>query len=208
MSVEQKTSSRQMDTEHNKSEQSPSTEEIAAHQTRLHRVWGRPLASGLRWQLVFIYSILLIALLIAFGLWVFFFGYHTFLLILAAILVLSAVGTVVGYLLTSLMLKPLRQVTDTTQAIIYGDLEQRERLLPLMEGNDEISKLAASLHTMAEQTEQAHSRQHAAEERSRRLFSDASHQLRTPLTSIRGFTDVLMRGAKDDPEISQRSACA
>jgi two-component system OmpR family sensor kinase len=204
MSVEQKTSSRQMDTEHKKSEQLSPSEDVAARETRLHSVWGRPPASGLRWQLAFIYSFLLIALLIAFGLFVFFSGYHSFLLILAAILVLSVIGSVIGYLLTSLTLNPLRQVTDTTQAIIYGDYEQRERLLPLMQGNDEVSKLAASLHTMAEQTEQAHLKQHAAEERSRRLFSDASHQLRTPLTSIRGFTDVLMRGAKDDPEISQR----
>jgi two-component system OmpR family sensor kinase len=204
MSVEQKTSSSQMDTEHTRSEQLSPNEESVAHETRHHNVWGRPPASGLHWQLAFIYSILLIALLIAFGLWIFFFGYHTFLPILIAILVLSVIGAFAAYLLTSLVLRPLRQVTDTTQAIIYGDLEQRGRLLPLMQGTDEISKLAASLHTMAEQTEQAHRRQQTAEERSRRLFSDASHQLRTPLTSIRGFTDVLMRGAKDDPEISQR----
>jgi signal transduction histidine kinase len=37
-----------------------------------------------------------------------------------------------------------------------------------------------------------------------RFFSDASHQLRTPLTSICGFTELLMRGAKDDAEISAR----
>lgn len=36
------------------------------------------------------------------------------------------------------------------------------------------------------------------------FFSNASHQLRTPLTSIRGFTEVLIRGIKDDPETAQR----
>jgi two-component system OmpR family sensor kinase len=204
MSVEQKTSSRQMNTENIKSGQLSPTEEVTAHDKRLHNVWGRPPASGLRWQLAFIYSILLIALLIAFGLWTFFSGYHTFLSILVAIFVLSVIGAVAAYLLTSMTLRPLRQITDATQAIMYGDFEQRERLLPLMEGNDEISKIAASLHTMVRQTEQARRKQQTAEERSRRLFSDASHQLRTPLTSIRGFTDVLMRGAKNDPEISQR----
>jgi two-component system OmpR family sensor kinase len=204
MPVEQKMSSRQLDTEGTKSEQTSSGEEVATGERRLHNVWGRPPASGLRWQLAFIYSILLIAFLIAFGLWVFLTGYHTFLPILIAILVLTAVGAVAAFLLTSFTLRPLRHVTDATQAIIYGDLEQRRRLLPLMQGNDEISKLAASIHTMAEQTEQARHKQQVAEERSRRLFSDASHQLRTPLTSIRGFTDVLMRGAKNDPVIAQR----
>ena len=52
--------------------------------------------------------------------------------------------------------------------------------------------------------ERAEEMQLQSEQRFRRFFSDASHQLRTPLTSLRGFTEVLMRGAKDDPEMSTR----
>src|SRR5437667_9278715 len=96
-------------------------------------------------------------------------------------------------------------MTDAAQAITLGDLQQRERLAPLLEGNDEVSKLAASLNDMANQLEQASKEQQASEQRFRRLFSDASHQLRTPLTSLRGFTEVLTRGvAKEDPEATQR----
>ena len=84
------------------------------------------------------------------------------------------------------------------------DLQQRTRLAPLMEGNDEVSKLATSLNAITEQIEQAARTERNAEQRFRRLFSDASHQLRTPLTSLRGFTEILLRGAKDDPETSQR----
>jgi signal transduction histidine kinase len=60
------------------------------------------------------------------------------------------------------------------------------------------------LTIMGEQLEQASQSQRSSEQRFRRLISDASHQLRTPLTSIRGFTEVLMRGAKDDPETANR----
>jgi signal transduction histidine kinase len=180
------------------------TGESATQETRLQAVWRSSPVSGMLWQLAFVYSILLLALLIAFGLWIFFSGHDPLWTITSGIIALTIIGAVVAYLLTRLLLRPLRQITDTTQAITFGDLEQRARLRPLMQGNDEISKLATSIYTMAEQTEQAHDRQRTAEQRSRRLFSDAAHQLRTPLTSIRGFTDVLLRGAMDDPAISQR----
>ena len=118
--------------------------------------------------------------------------------------VLIVVAAIILFFLTSFLLRPLRRMSDTAQAITLGDLQQRTRLTPLMEGNDEVSKLATSLNAMTEQIEQATRTERTAEQRFRRLFSDASHQLRTPLTSLRGFTEILLRGAKDDPETSQR----
>jgi two-component system OmpR family sensor kinase len=93
-------------------------------------------------------------------------------------------------------------VTDAAQAIAIGDLEQRGRLPLRLPPQDEIDRLAGSLNEMATKLEYAQEMQRASEERFRRFFSDASHQLRTPLTSIRGFTELLMRGAKDDIEMS------
>jgi len=122
-----------------------------------------------------------------------------------AAIVIIIVGAIILFLLINFLLRPLRRMTDAAQAITLGDLQQRERLAPLLEGNDEVSKLAASLNDMANQLEQASQEQQASEQRFRRLFSDASHQLRTPLTSLRGFTEVLTRGvAKEDPETTQR----
>ncbi|MEA2284678.1 MAG: two-component system, OmpR family, sensor kinase, partial [Solirubrobacteraceae bacterium] len=46
----------------------------------------------------------------------------------------------------------------------------------------------------------------ASEERMRRFVADASHELRTPLTAVGGAADVLLRGAKDDPEQVERLA--
>ncbi len=180
---------------------------------RLYQVWRHRPLSGLHWQLTFLYSVLIIALLIAFGLWLVYAdplplprplpGYALDT-ILGMIIVLGIIGSIMAFFLTSLVLRPLREMTDAAQAIVFGDLEQRERLEPFLDGDDEVSKLAVSLNTLTNQIELAQRRQQGVEERSRRLFSDASHQLRTPLTSLRGFTEVLMRGAKDDPELSQR----
>ena len=115
-----------------------------------------------------------------------------------------AVGTALAFLVNTLLLQPLWRVTDASQAIALGDLKQRERLPLRLPPQDEIDRLAGSLNEMVTRLERAEEMHLASEQRFRRFFSDASHQLRTPLTSLRGFTEVLMRGAKNDPEMSER----
>ncbi len=113
-------------------------------------------------------------------------------------------GTALAFFLNTLLLQPLWRVTDAAQAIATGDLKQRERLPLRLPPQDEIDRLAGSLNEMVTRLERAEEMHLTSELRFRRFFSDASHQLRTPLTSLRGFTEVLMRGAKDDPEMSTR----
>ena len=178
--------------------------------TNPYSSWRRRPLSSLRWQLGFVYSLLICTLLILFSLWTTYAISHTtaqsvlFFSLQVAVFVLIAVGIFILFFLTNLLLRPLRRMSDAAQAITLGDLQQRERLQPLMKGDDEVSKIASSLTIMGEQLEQASQSQRSSEQRFRRLISDASHQLRTPLTSIRGFTEVLMRGAKDDPETANR----
>ena len=178
--------------------------------TNPYSSWRRHPLSSLRWQLGFVYSLLICTLLILFSLWTTYAISHTtaqsvlFFSLQVAVFVLIAVGIFILFFLTNLLLRPLGRMSDAAQAITLGDLQQRERLQPLMKGDDEVSKIASSLTIMGEQLEQASQSQRSSEQRFRRLISDASHQLRTPLTSIRGFTEVLMRGAKDDPETANR----
>jgi len=171
--------------------------------------WRRRAFSSLHWQLTIVYTLLFSILVVLFSLWITSIVNHATLnnLLLSlqiGAVVLIVVAAIILFFLTSFLLRPLRRMSDTAQAITLGDLQQRTRLVPLMEGNDEVSKLATSLNAMTEQIEQASRTERNAEQRFRRLFSDASHQLRTPLTSLRGFTEILLRGAKDDPETSQR----
>lgn len=126
---------------------------------------------------------------------------NLFILIGVAALVMILLGSGVIVLLTDYMLRPLRAVAAAAQAIAEGDLQQRVRL---PDNHDEIGTLATSFNQMAERIEQAFQAQQESERRSQRFVSDASHELRTPITSLRGFTEVLIRGAKDDPETAQR----
>lgn len=169
----------------------------------------RPL-SALRWRLTILYSALAGILLICFSIVAYFAiassypsaTVETIVLITAIVLIIIAIGAV--FLLTNMLLHPLRQLSDAAQAIALGDLQQRTRLAPLKQYEDEVSKTAASIDEMVSQLEQAARNRGADDARARRLFSDASHQLRTPLTSLRGFTEVLLRNPDDAPETRQR----
>ncbi len=114
---------------------------------------------------------------------------------------LTVLGAVLVFVITGFMLKPLVHMRDAAQAIALGDLPQRRRL---PHTDDEIGQLSTSIGHMIDQMERATTSYRSAEERARRFFSDASHQLRTPLTSIYGFTQLLLRGAKDDPTTLNR----
>lgn len=163
--------------------------------------WLRPFLS-LQVQLTSTYCLLLILLVIISILLTY--QQTSSLSIFCIVVIITALGIALTWVVTDILLRPLWRVTDAAQAIAIGDLKQRERLPLRLPPQDEIDRLAGSLNEMANKLECAQNTQHASEERLRRFFSDASHQLRTPLTSIRGFTELLMRGAKDDTEISTR----
>ncbi len=164
-------------------------------------LWLRPFFS-LRAQLTIAYFIILcIVVLILYMLYY----EHTPPMYVGIIGTVTIIlGTALAFFLNTLLLQPLWRVTDAAQAIASGDLKQRERLPLRLPPQDEIDRLAGSLNEMVTRLERAEEMHLASELRFRRFFSDASHQLRTPLTSLRGFTEVLMRGAKDDPEMSTR----
>ncbi|MBO0782955.1 MAG: HAMP domain-containing histidine kinase [Ktedonobacteraceae bacterium] len=163
--------------------------------------WLRPFFS-LRAQLLVTYTLLLILVVLIVCWLIYAQASPPYVILTAAIAVV--IGALLAYACTTLLLRPLGQVIDVAQAIAVGDLQQRERLVLRLPPQDDIDRLAGSLDEMVNRLERAGAMQDASEQRFKRFFSDASHQLRTPLTSIRGFTEILMRGAIDDPETRQR----
>ena len=100
-----------------------------------------------------------------------------------------ALGAAVAVMLSRRLARPLRQARDATQSIAGGDLSAR---VPLDESRpDEISDLSTSINEMAESLERSHNLE-------RRFLMSISHDLRTPLTSIRGYGEAIVDGTADD----------
>jgi two-component system OmpR family sensor kinase len=112
----------------------------------------------------------------------------------SAVLLLAALA---GVLLTGRALAPLRRLTETARRLAGGDLRARSHLTPR---DDEVGELAHSFDDMAERIEAAFAVQQQSEARMRRFIADASHELRTPVTALKGYIDVLRRGAAREPE--------
>ena len=110
---------------------------------------------------------------------------------LLAALATLAVGALVAWRLGRRMTKPLRQVEEATARIATGDLSTR---LPAPEKgtDDELASLMRSINTMAE----ALDRSRGVEQQ---FLLSVSHDLRTPLTSIRGYAEAITDGALADP---------
>jgi two-component system, OmpR family, sensor kinase len=115
--------------------------------------------------------------------------------------VLVGVGAL-GWWLVRLGLRPLDRMAETAGAIAGGDLSRR---VEPEDDRTEVSRLGRALNTMLGQIEASFHHQRESEERLRRFIGDASHELRTPITSIRGYAELFRRGAADRPEDLDRA---
>ncbi|MGH7750406.1 MAG: histidine kinase dimerization/phospho-acceptor domain-containing protein, partial [Candidatus Dormibacteria bacterium] len=111
----------------------------------------------------------------------------------AAVVLLALLA---GLWLTERTLGPLHRVTDTAGKLAGGDLRARSGLA---ERGDEVGTLARAFDDMAGRIEVAFAAQAESEARTRRFIADASHELRTPVTALKGYIDVLRRGVSRDP---------
>ena len=116
--------------------------------------------------------------------------------ILVGLSVLVAVAAA-GLWLVRVGLKPLTDIEQTAGAIAAGDLSQR---IEHAGTTTEVGRLGGALNTMLATIETSFAEREESARRLRQFVADASHELQTPLTSVRGYAELFRRGAADRPE--------
>ncbi|MDY7102558.1 MAG: HAMP domain-containing sensor histidine kinase [Actinomycetota bacterium] len=99
-----------------------------------------------------------------------------------------ALGAAVAWWLGRRFARPVQDVTDAARRIADGDLSVR---VPVPAGDDELARAAEAVNDMASSLERSRLLE-------QQFLMSVSHDLRTPLTSIRGYADALADGTLDD----------
>lgn len=93
------------------------------------------------------------------------------------------------------VLKPVEQIRTTAERISIEDLSQR---IDLEGPDDEMRELSQTFNSMIDRLEVAFQKQN-------QFVSDASHELRTPISVIQGYANLINRWGKSNPEVLQES---
>jgi two-component system, OmpR family, sensor histidine kinase ArlS len=102
---------------------------------------------------------------------------------------------IVGSRIIKKLLSPIDTMTKLVKQISIDDLSQR---LDVSGSKDELKDLAQTFNDMQDRLQ-------SAVELQNQFVSDASHELRTPISVIQGYANLIDRWGKDDPKILEES---
>ena len=119
------------------------------------------------------------------------------LIVVEAIATAIALGVLalVAWWVVRLGVRPIKRMADAAAEIADGNLSER---VPEGDPRTEAGELGVALNRMLEQIEAAFAERSNTEARLRQFVADASHELRTPVTTIRGYAELYREGALDD----------
>ncbi|MGH2893285.1 MAG: sensor histidine kinase [Solirubrobacteraceae bacterium] len=112
-----------------------------------------------------------------------------------------AMAAILGRLASRRVLAPLAEVADVAQEIgKTDDLTKRLKV----HADDEVGQLATNFNAMLDRLEASREALDDSVRAQRQLVADASHELRTPVTSLRTNIEVLLEDVELDPEDRRR----
>lgn len=110
------------------------------------------------------------------------------------------VFSVLFLLLQRKSLEYIRKLYEAMQRISDGDLNTEVEVI----GDDEFSSMAASLNQLAQDIRSLMDKEREAERSKNELITNVVHDLRTPLTSIIGYLELLSKGTAMPPEMEKK----
>lgn len=96
--------------------------------------------------------------------------------------------------------KALSPLSNVIRVVERTNAENLSDKLPVTRKQYEIDRLSHAYNNMLDRIDRSFELERQTNERMRQFIADASHELRTPITSISGFIEVLQRGALNNKE--------
>ena len=121
-------------------------------------------------------------------------------LFISAFVILISVALVVGLWVYRSIAVQLVKLKKATQNIKEGNLD----FVLDVEGNDEFSELCQDFEEMRRRLKESTEEKSLIEKENRELISNISHDLKTPITAVKGYVEGIMDGVADTPEKMDR----
>lgn len=117
-------------------------------------------------------------------------------IVLATLLILGATGIIlVGWIYQSIV-KPLNQLHEAMHNISEGNLDFTLETT----SHNEIGELCSDFETMRKRLKETAEEKLQYDKDNKELISNISHDLKTPITAIKGYVEGIMDGVADTPE--------
>ena len=121
-------------------------------------------------------------------------------LFISAFVILISVALVVGLWVYRSIAVPLVKLKKATQNIKEGNLD----FVLDVEGKDEFSELCQDFEEVRRCLKESTEEKSLIEKENRELISNISHDLKTPITAVKGYVEGIMDGVADTPEKMDR----
>ena len=121
-------------------------------------------------------------------------------LFISAFVILISVALVVGLWVYRSIAVPLVKLKKATQNIKEGNLD----FVLDVEGKDEFSELCQDFEEIRRRLKESTEEKSLIEKENRELISNISHDLKTPITAVKGYVEGIMDGVADTPEKMDR----
>ena len=121
-------------------------------------------------------------------------------MILTATIILVFTALSVGLWIYRSIAVPLVKLRKATRNIKEGNLD----FVLEVEGNDEFSQLCQDFEEMRKRLKESTEEKILMDKENKELISNISHDLKTPITAVKGYVEGIMDGVADTPEKMDR----
>ena len=114
-------------------------------------------------------------------------------------LISSIIVLLVGTAISNMIISPIKALNNTTKQFSKGELNSRA----IVTTQDEVGELSLTFNSMADNIHEMITKLNSEKEKQKSFFDNFTHEIRTPLTTILGYTDLLWK--TNDEEVKDRS---